>query len=67
MSENWSQSHIEVCAHQVRGPQIVQTFSPRVKSQTDKFSVLDERLDIEYIQKKTVVFAVRLVDTCRFF
>ena len=69
MSENWSQSHIEVCARQVRGRQTVQTFSQRVKAQTDKFLVLDKRLDIEYMYylKKLSMFPVHLVDICKFF
>ena len=68
MSENWSQSHIEFCACQVCGPQIVQTFSQRVKPQTNKFLVLDERLHIEYMDylKRLCIFPVRLVNICRF-
>ena len=61
-------NHTEFCAHQVRGPQIVQTFSQRVKPQTNKFLVLDERLHIEYMDylKRLCMFPVRLVDICRF-
>ena len=46
----------EFCAHQVRGPQIVQTVSQRVKPQTSKFLVLDEHSHIEYMDylKKAV-------------
>ena len=40
--------HTEFCAYQVRGAQTVQTFSQRVKPQTEKFFVLDEHSDIEY-------------------
>ena len=39
-------NHTEFCAHQVRGPQIVQTFSQRVKPQTNKVLLLDERLHL---------------------
>ena len=51
MSENWYQSHTEFCARQVRGPQIVQTFSylERVKPQTGKFLALDEHSHLEYM------------------
>ena len=42
-------NHTEFYAHQVRGPQIVQAFSQRVKPQSNKFLVLDERLHIEYM------------------
>ena len=38
----------EFCAHQVRVRQTVQTFSQRVKPQTDNFLVLDGHLHIEY-------------------
>ena len=41
--------HTEFCTHQVRGPQIVQTFSPRIKPQNGKFFVSDENLRIEYM------------------
>ena len=55
-------NHTEFCAHQVLGPQIVQTFSQRVKPQTNKFLVLDERLHIEYkyYLKKVSMFPVSL-------
>ena len=68
MSENWSQSHTEFCAHQVCGPQIVQTFSQRVEPETNKFLVLDECLHIENMDylKKLCMFPVRLVNNCRF-
>ena len=68
MSENWSQSHIEFCAHQVRGPQVEQTFSQQVKPQTNKFLVLDEHSHIDYMDylKKLCMFPVRLVNNCRF-
>ena len=68
MSENWSQSHTEFCAHQVRGPQVVQTFSQRVKPQTNKFLVLDEHSHIDYMDylKKLCMFPVLLVNNCRF-
>ena len=58
----------EFCAHQVSSPQSVQTFSQRVKPQTNKFLVLDERLHIEYMDslKRLCMFPVRLVDICRF-
>ena len=61
-------SHTEFCAHQVRAPQVVQTFSKRVKPQTTKFLVLDEHSHIEYMYylKKLCMFPVRLVDICRF-
>ena len=60
MSENLSQSH--------RILYIVQTFSQRVKPQTNKFLVLDEHLHIEYMDylKRLCMFPVRLVDICRF-
>ena len=38
----------EFCRRQIRGPQIVQTFSQQVKSLTEKFLVLDEHSHIEY-------------------
>ena len=38
----------ESCACQVRGAQIVQTFSHQVKSLTEKFLELDEHSHIEY-------------------
>ena len=68
MSENWSQSHTEFCAHQVRGLQVVQTFSQRVKPQTNKFLVLDEHSHIDYMDylKKLCMFPVHLVNNCRF-
>ena len=58
----------EFCTRQVRGPQIVQTFSLGVKPQTEKFLVLDEHSHIEYMYylKKLRMLAVRLVDICRF-
>ena len=67
MSENWFH-HTEFCAHQVRGPQIVQTFSQRVKPQANKFFVLDERLHIECMDylEKLCMFPVHLVNNCRF-
>ena len=67
MSENWS-NHTESYAHQVRGPQIVQTFSQRVKPQPTKLLVLDEHSHIEYMDylKKLCMFPVRLVNNCRF-
>ena len=67
MSGN-SLNHTEFCAHLVHGPQIVQTFSKRVKPQTNKFLVLDERLHIEYMDylKRLCMSPVRLVSNCRF-
>ena len=61
MSENCL-NHIEFCAHQVHGPQIVQTFSQRVKPQTNKVLVLDEGLHIEYMNylKRLCMFPVSL-------
>ena len=61
-------NHTEFCTRQVRGPQIVQTFSLGVKPQTEKFLVLDEHSHIEYMDylKKLCMFPVRLVDICRF-
>ena len=61
-------NHTEFCTRQVRGPQIVQTFSLGVKPQTEKFLVLDEHLHTEYMYyfKKLCMFPVRLVDICRF-
>ena len=47
MSENLSPDHNEFCAHQVPGPQIVQTFSQRVKPQTTTFFISDEHSHIE--------------------
>ena len=49
-------SHTEFCTRQVRGPQIVQTFSLGVEPQTENFLVLDEHSQIEYMDylKKTV-------------
>ena len=41
-------NHTELCACQVRGPQIVQTFSQQVKFLTEKFLVLDEHSHIEH-------------------
>ena len=62
-------NHTEFCAHQVRGPQVVRTFSQRVKPQTTKFLVLDEHSYTEYMDylKRLCMFPVRLVDICRFF
>ena len=62
MSENLSQSHTEFCAHQVHGPQIVQTFPQRVKPQINKGLVLDECLHIEYMDylKRLCLFQVSL-------
>ena len=50
------------CAHQVHGPQIVQTFSKRVKPQTNKVLVSDERLHIEHMDylKRLCMFPVSL-------
>ena len=61
-------NHTEFCMRQVRGPQIVQTFSLGVKPQTEAFLVLDEHSHIEYMcyLKKLCMFLVRLVDICRF-
>ena len=61
-------NHTEFYACQVRGPQIVQTFSEEVKPQTEKFLVLDECLHIEYgyYLQELCIFPVRLVDICRF-
>ena len=61
-------NHTEFGAHQVRGPQVVQTFSQRVKPQTNKFLVLDEHSHIDYMDhlKKLCMFPVRLVNNCRF-
>ena len=42
-------NHTEFCTRQVRGPQIVQTFSLGVKPQTENFLVLDEHSHIEYM------------------
>ena len=42
-------NHTEFCMRQVRGPQIVQTFSLGVKPQTETFLVLDEHSHIEYM------------------
>ena len=59
----------EFYAHQVRGPQVVQTISQRVKLQTTKFSVVDEHSHIKYmdhLKKKLCMFPVRLVNNCRF-
>ena len=39
-------NHTEFCMGQVRGPQIVQTFSLGVKPQTETFLVLDEHSHI---------------------
>ena len=49
-------NHTEFCTRQVRGPQIVQTFSYEVKPQTEKFLVSDEHSHIEYMYypQKTV-------------
>ena len=43
-------NHTEFCACQVRGPQIVQAFSYRVKPLTETFLVSDEHSHIEYNQ-----------------
>ena len=61
-------NHTEICMRQVRGPQIVQTFSLGVKPQTEKFLVLDEHSHIEYMDylKNLCMFPVHLVDYCRF-
>ena len=61
-------NHTEFSMRQVRGPQIVQTFSLGVKRQTETFLVLDEHSHIEYMHylKKLCMFLVRLVDICRF-
>ena len=61
MFENWSQSQTVFCARQVRGTQIVQTFSKRVKPQTDKFLVLNGHWHIEYMHylKKLYIFPLR--------
>ena len=68
MSENWSVNHTEFCAHQVRDPQIVKTFSQRVKPQTSNIFILDEHSHIEYMYylKNLCMFPVRLVDNCIF-
>ena len=60
--------HTEFCTRQVRGPQILETFSLGVKPQTEKFLVLDEHSHIEYMYhlKKLCMLPVRLVDICRF-
>ena len=49
-------NHTEFCAHQVRGPQIVQTFSQRVRPRTTKPVVLDKHSHIKdiYIILKTL-------------
>ena len=61
-------NHTEFCTRQVRGPQIVQTFSLGVKPQTEIFFILDEHSHIEYMYylKKLCMFPVRLVDVCGF-
>ena len=62
-------NHTEFCTRQVRGPQIVQTFSLGVKPQTEKFLVLDKHSHIEYmyyLNKKLCMFPIRSVDICRF-
>ena len=62
--------HTEFCSHQVRGAQIVQTFSQRVKPQTGKFVVLeDEPLHIEYLHylQKLCMSSIRLVDIHSFY
>ena len=61
-------NHTVFCTRQVRGPQIVQTFSLGVKPQTEKFLVLDKHSPIKYMYylKKLCMFPVRLVDICRF-
>ena len=67
---NAYQSHMYTafCVRQVRGLQIVQTFSKGVKPQTNKFLVLDEHSHIEYMYylKNLCMFPLRLVDICRF-
>ena len=50
-------NHTEFCAHQVHGPQIVQTFSQRVKPQTIKFLVLDEHSLVEYMDYVSSTFS----------
>ena len=55
-------NHTESYACQVRGPQIVQTFSLGVKPQTEKFWVLEYK----YYLQKLCIFPVRLVDINRF-
>ena len=62
-------NHTEVCTRQVRGPQIVQTFSLGVKPQTSKFLVSDKRLHIEYMDylKRLCMFPVRLVGIHSFY
>ena len=57
-------NHTELCAHQVRGAQIVQTFSQRAKPQTGKFLVSDKRLHIEYMYylQKLCMSSVRSID-----
>ena len=49
-------NHTKFCMRQVRGPQIVQTFSLGVKPPTETFLVLDEHSHIDYMYylKKTV-------------
>ena len=49
-------NHTEFCAREVRGPQIVQTFSRRVNHLTEKFVALDKHSHTEYkyYLKKTV-------------
>ena len=61
-------NHTEFCTRQVRGPQIVQTFSLGVKPQTTKFLVLDKHSHIEYMDylEKLCMFPVRLFNNCRF-
>ena len=61
--------HTEFCAHQVRGAQIVQTFSQRVKTQTGKFLVSDKCLHIEYMYylQKLCMSSVRLVEIHSFY
>ena len=68
MSEKLVSITLNFCAHQVHGPQIVQTLSQPVKPQTNNVLVLDERLHIEYMDylKKLYMFPVRLVNNCRF-
>ena len=55
-------NHTEFCTRQIRGLQIVQTFSLRVKPQTEKFLVLDEHSHIEYVYylKKLCMFSQRV-------
>ena len=61
--------HTEFCAHhQVRGPQIVQTFSQRVEPQTDNLLALFGHIHIDnmYYLKELCMFPVLFVSICRF-